>query len=166
MSQFSNPAGRAPEAAGAYVRSVIALVADRDPIEVLVELPGWLEARTAGLDDAKRRRPEAPGKWSVHDVVQHLVDAETAFLWRTRLICAEEGEPVLQGYDQDHWAAVNADAPADEALAVYSTLRAWNVRFLRGLNAEAFSKSVNHPERGAIYDALFDDFFAHLGGME
>ena len=57
MSQFSNPAGRAPVAAGAYVRSVIGLVGERDPLEILNELPAWLEARTLPLDDAARRAP-------------------------------------------------------------------------------------------------------------
>ena len=150
MSQFSNPAGRAPEAAGAYVRSVLALVADRDPIEVLVELPGWLEARTAGLDDAGRRRPEAPGKWSVHDVVQHLADAETAFLWRTRLICAEEGEPVLQGYDQDRWAVRlrYQGAPFAEVLEEILVMRRRNLRLLRTLEPQELERAGRHVERG------------------
>src|ERR1041385_1525877 len=100
MSEFSNPAGRAPEAASAYVRSIIALVGDRDPLEILGELPEWLRRHVASVDALRRRRAQAPGKWSAHDVVQHLTDAETAFLWRTRLIAAEAREPTLQGYDQ------------------------------------------------------------------
>ena len=53
MSEFTNPAGRAPTAATAYVRAVIGLVGVRDPIEVMNVLPGWLEARTLGIDDAE-----------------------------------------------------------------------------------------------------------------
>ena len=150
MSQFTNPAGRAPAAAGAYVRSVTALVGDRDPIEVLGELPGWLEARTLPLDDAARRRPEAPGKWSVQDTVQHLADAETAFLWRTRLICAEEGEPVLQGYDQDRWAARlrYQGAPFDEVLDEVIVMRRRNLRLVRTLEPAELEKAGRHDERG------------------
>lgn len=150
MSQFSNPAGRAPAAAGTYVRSVIGLVGDRDPIEVLTELPGWLEARTLKLDDAARRRRESPGKWSVHDVVQHLADAETAFLWRTRLICAEDGEPVLQGYDQDRWAEQlrYQDAPFTEALEEVIVMRRRNLRLVRTLKSEELKRAGRHVERG------------------
>lgn len=150
MSQFSNPAGRAPEAAGAYVRSLVALVGTRDPIEVLTELPGWLEARTTSLDDAQRRRPEAPGKWSVHDAVQHLADAETAFLWRTRLIAAEEGEPALQGYDQDRWAAHlrYQGAPFAEVLEEVIVMRRRNLRFVRTLEPHELERAGRHVERG------------------
>jgi uncharacterized damage-inducible protein DinB len=150
MSQFSNPAGRAPTAAAAYVRALTGLVGDRDPIEVLVELPGWLEARTLPLSDAARRRPEAPGKWSVHDAVQHLADAETAFLWRTRLICAEEGEPVLQGYDQDRWAAQlrYQDAPFEEVLEEVIVMRRRNLRLVRTLTPAELERAGRHVERG------------------
>ena len=150
MSEYSNPTGRAPVAASAYVRAVTGLVGQRDPIEVLNELAGWLEARTLGLDDAERRRPESPGKWSVHDVVQHLTDAETAFLWRTRLICAEEGEPVLQGYDQDRWAARlrYQDAPFDEVLEELIVMRRRNLRLLRQLEPRELERAGQHIERG------------------
>lgn len=150
MSQFSNPAGRAPEAASAYVRSVTGLVGDRDPIEVLAELPAWVEARTLGLSDERRRKPEAPGKWSIHDVVQHLTDAETAFLWRTRLICAEAEEPVLQGYDQDRWAARlrYQDAPFEEVLEELIVMRRRNLRLIRTLGPEELAKAGRHVERG------------------
>jgi len=150
MSEFSNPAGRAPAAASAYVRAVTGLVGQRDPIEILNELAGWLEARTLGLDDAARRRPEAPGKWSVHDVVQHLTDAETAFLWRTRLICAEEGEPVLQGYNQDRWAARlrYQEAPFDEVLEELIVLRRRNLRLVRLLEPRELERAGQHIERG------------------
>lgn len=150
MSLFTNPAGRAPEAASAYVRSITALVGDRDPLVILGELPGWLQTRTASLDDARRRRSEAPGKWSVHDVVQHLTDAETAFLWRTRLITAEETAPTLQGYDQDRWAARlrYADAPFAEVLEELGVMRRRNLRLARALGPDERARIGRHVERG------------------
>ena len=150
MSQFTNPAGRAPEAASAYVRDVTALVGTRDPIEVMNELPAWLEARTLRLTDERRRRPEAPGKWSVHDVVQHLTDAETAFLWRTRLITAEAGEPVLQGYDQDRWAATlrYQEAPFEEVLEELIVMRRRNLRLARTWSRDELARAGRHVERG------------------
>ena len=150
MSQFTNPSGRAPEAAAAYVKSVIALVGDRDPIDVLAETPERLETLTLPLSDEKRRRPEAPGKWSVHDVVQHLTDAETAFLWRTRLICAEEGDPVLQGYDQDRWAARlrYQEGQFEDVLEELVVMRRRNLRLLRSLTAADLARAGQHVERG------------------
>jgi len=150
MSVFTNPSGRAPEAAANYVRSILALVGDRDPVAILAELPEWLRTTLGSLDDAVRRRPEAPGKWSAHDAVQHLTDAETAFLWRTRLIVAEERSPTLQGYDQDRWAARlrYQDAPFDEVLGELTAMRRRNLRLLRALSAEELERAGEHVERG------------------
>jgi uncharacterized damage-inducible protein DinB len=150
MSEFSNPAGRAPEAASAYVRSIIALVGDRDPLEILGELPEWLRRHVASVDDLRRRRPEAPGKWSAHDVVQHLTDAETAYLWRARLICAEDGEPTLQGYDQDKWAARlrYPDAPFAEVLEELTAMRRRSLRLVRTLTPAELQRAGQHVERG------------------
>ena len=49
------------------------------------------------------RRPEAPGKWSVIEVVQHLADSDLVAGFRIRMVLAED-RPPLQGYDQDRWA--------------------------------------------------------------
>lgn len=150
MSEFTNPAGRAPEAANAYVRSITSQVGDRDPLAILAELPDWLARTLAPVDDARRRRPEAPGKWSVHDVIQHLTDSETAFLWRTRLICAEEGEPTIQGYDQDRWASRlrYQDAPFAEVAEELAVMRRRNLRLMRSLTAAELAKAGLHVERG------------------
>lgn len=150
MSVFTNPSGRAPEAAANYVRSVIALVGDRDPLAILAETPGVIEGLTLPLNDEKRRRPEKPGKWSVHDLVQHLADAETAFLWRTRLICAEEQEPTLQGYDQDRWASQlkYQDGAFEDVLEELVVMRRRNLRLLRSLTATDLERAGQHVERG------------------
>jgi hypothetical protein len=73
---FSNPAGNAAAAASAYVRALLDLLGPRAPLEVLPALVPWLERRLAAVPQARLRRPEAPGKWSVVAVVQHLADSE------------------------------------------------------------------------------------------
>src|SRR6476619_3061469 len=100
---FSNPAGSAASNAHAYREAVIALIGQRDPIDVLGELPEWIRLKLRNLDEVRLRRPEAPGKWSVMEVVAHLNDAELVHGHRTRMIVAER-EPVIIGYDQDGWA--------------------------------------------------------------
>ena len=100
---FSNPAGAATANAHAYREAVIALIGQRDPLDVLSELPEWLRQKLRNLDDARLRKPGAPGKWSVIEVVAHLNDAELVHGYRTRMIVAER-EPPLPGYDQDGWA--------------------------------------------------------------
>ena len=74
---FANPAGSAAAAAPTYVRALLDLLGDQRPARDRGRscCPGS-SAAPPGLDDAMLRRPEAPGKWSVIEVIQHLADTE------------------------------------------------------------------------------------------
>src|SRR5688572_25126445 len=94
---FSNPAGAAAAGATAYTRALLEVLGDRDPLEVLGQLLPWLTPRIAGLDDTTLRRPEAPGQWSVIEVVQHLADSDLVFGYRLRMIVTEDHPTVSAG---------------------------------------------------------------------
>jgi hypothetical protein len=149
MTSFANPAGNAAGAAPAYVRALLEFLGDRDPLAVAAEQMAWLEGRTAGLSDAVLRRPEAPGKWSVVQVIQHLADTEVVYAWRTRQILCED-RPAIQGYDQDAWARVldYADADLVVAMAQLGGTRAANLRVWRSLTPTERARAGLHSERG------------------
>ncbi len=44
------------------------------------------------------------GKWSAAEIVHHLADSETTSGWRLRRLLVED-HPLIQGYDQDTYAA-------------------------------------------------------------
>ncbi|HWB43472.1 MAG TPA: DinB family protein [Gemmatimonadales bacterium] len=146
---FSNPAANAAAAAGAYVRALLEVLGDREPLEVLSELMPWLEHRLKAVSEAALRRAEAPGKWSVIEVVQHLGDSDLVFGFRARMILAED-RPPLQGYDQDRWASVfrYREASRESALAQLGALRTANLALLRGLGAVEMARVGMHSERG------------------
>ena len=146
---FSNPASNAAASAGAYVRALLAVLGERDPLEVMEELDGWLDRRFAGLPEASLKRPEAPGKWSAADVVQHLADSELVLGFRMRMILTED-RPAIQGYDQDRWAGTlrYPEVPLAEARAQLRALRAANLRILRGLGPAEMQRVGMHSERG------------------
>jgi len=148
MSTFSNPVGETGAAADAYVASLLQLVGDRDPLEVLEELPQALRQLTAGLDDAALRQPEKPGKWSVIEVVQHLADGEMITGYRLRMILTCD-QPEIQAYDQDLWARELRynEASLDEALDAIRVLRAANLRLVRAQEAR-LDRYGMHSERG------------------
>ena len=52
-------------ASQAYVAETLALLGDRDPIEILAETPAWLLERLGSLDIEVMRTPEGPGLWSL-----------------------------------------------------------------------------------------------------
>jgi hypothetical protein len=146
---FSNPAANAAAAAGAYVRALLEVLGDREPLEVLSELMPWLEHRLKAVSEAALRRAEAPGKWSVIEVVQHLGDSDLVFGFRARMILAED-RPPLQGYDQDRWASVfrYREASRESALAQLGALRTANLALLRGLGTVEMARVGMHSERG------------------
>lgn len=148
-ASFSNPATDAASGAGDYTRRLLALLGDRDPIEVQRELLPWLRAAVGGLDEGTLRRPEARGKWSVLAVVRHLADSELVYRYRMRLIVAQPGVEI-PAYDQDAWAdGLRYDEDSMEAaLEELETLRKADLAWLARLDDEELERSGLHAERG------------------
>jgi hypothetical protein len=149
VSVFSNRAGRSPEQAAGYARAVLDLLGDRDPLAVLDGLIPALEHLLAGLSDAELRAPEAPAKWSIAQVVDHLGDEEIVNACRYRSVVAED-EPPLRGWDQDKWMARlrTGTAGIETLLAELASLRGRNLRLLRALTPAELERVGQHVERG------------------
>jgi uncharacterized damage-inducible protein DinB len=132
-----------------YVNETLALLGDREPLTVLAETPGWLARRLGGVARAELQRPEAPGKWSLIQVVSHMADAEIAFGWRTRIVLTQES-PAMHGFDQERWLARFDYTAADmaEALAAFSAQRQWNLRIWRTVTPDDLQRIGVHGERG------------------
>lgn len=122
---------------------------NRNPLEVIAETPNKIETLLAALGPERANQSPAPGKWSAREIVCHLADCETVFAFRIRQALAEENH-VVQPFDQDKWAKNYAAYDTDEALALFSAARAWNLRLIDSLPAEAFEKRLTHPERGEM----------------
>lgn len=148
-SPFNNPAGRAPEDAGAYVRSIIELLGDRDPLVVMAQLAQDLKKSLGRISPEELRHPEAPGKWSMHDVVAHLADSEVVFGWRLRMVIAQD-RPTITGFDQDAWSARVCGAYPDSRSAIQqiAVLREGHLALLRSLGDDQWERVGMHVERG------------------
>ena len=146
---FSNPAGAAAASAQTYVRALLDVLGRRDPIQVLAELFPWLTAQIRGLEDSALRRPEAPGKWSVIEVIQHLADSDLVFSYRLKMMLTEDSPP-LQGYDQDRWAGElrYREVPLELALGQLRSLRTANLHVLTRLSPVQLERVGLHSERG------------------
>jgi hypothetical protein len=149
LSVLSNPASAAREDAQKYIAAILGMVGDTDPIEVLRSTPAWCETQTHGVSSERLAWREAPGKWSVIEILQHLADSEVVWGYRLRRVLAED-RPTLTGFDQDLWAARldYAGARRDQALAVLKSLRAAHVTLLRGATDEDLDRVGVHAERG------------------
>jgi hypothetical protein len=90
-----------------------------------------------------------PGKWSACEIVHHLADSESISAIRLRRLLAEE-KPVLDGYDQERYAArlrYNEREHA-AALELFRGVRAATVPLLRMMSEEDWSRTGWHSESG------------------
>ncbi|MBV9302760.1 MAG: DinB family protein [Acidobacteriaceae bacterium] len=120
---------------------------NRDPFQVVANTPQQLARLFDSLGPERIEQSLVPGKWSPRQIVSHLADAEVAFAFRLRQALAEDHH-VIQPFDQDKWANTYMGYEARTALDTFSSLRNWNLAFIRSVPKEAFSKPVTHPERG------------------
>jgi len=149
MSIFTNRIGDAATEAGQYTAAILGLVGDRDPMSVFTTTEANLRRAVAGLTSQQLARPEADGKWSIAQVVQHVADSDLVWGWRLRLVLAQD-RPTITGYDQDRWAErLRYDlANVDEAIDQFRVLRTGNLRLIaRATPAEREHVGV-HSERG------------------
>ena len=144
-------------------------VEGRDPAVVIAETPERLAKALASLTAEEMEAAPAPGKWSVREVLAHLVDCEIAFGFRLRQ--AYSGQSQLQPFDQDAWARAYGVYSAAQALATFTALRAWNVAFVGGLTEADKQLPTVHPERGAmvlwtIVETMAGHDLHHLAKLE
>src|SRR5215210_6621585 len=146
---FSNPAGNAAVAASGYVQALLEVLGPREPLGVLQELIPWVSQRIETLDEARLRRPEAPGKWAVIEVLQHLADSDVVMGFRIRMILTQD-RPELQGYDQDAWVREfrYREKPLDVTLTQLRGMRGGNLHLFHQLGPAQLERVGLHSERG------------------
>jgi uncharacterized damage-inducible protein DinB len=149
MSIFTNSAARSIEEASAYTQAILALLDDRDPLEVLPKTPAAIRTLVANASTDELRTPEAEGKWSIGMVAQHLADSELVWGWRLRMVLAQD-RPAITGYDQDAWAARlrYTEVAIDDALGDFERQRVGNLRLLSRMPEADRTRVGVHAERG------------------
>jgi DinB superfamily len=149
VSVFSNPASSSAAGTASYVSALLELIGDKDPVVVLRETPGALRLFLDTVPSEIVGRAEAPGKWSIREVIQHLADSDLVGGFRLRMVLAHD-RPAIAGYDQDLWASRlgYGDADVHEALEQFAALRAANVRLWERLTPSDLARVGMHAERG------------------
>jgi DinB superfamily len=133
----------------------------RDPLEVIATTSRQLESLMQTIGLIRAEQPAAPGKWSAREILCHLADTETVFAFRLRQALAEDHH-VVQPFDQERWAKTYRAYDVAGALAVFSSVRKWNLALIRSIVPGALSKTLNHPERGEMtFQVLIETMAGH-----
>jgi hypothetical protein len=83
------------------------LVRGRDLIEIFVETSREIPGAVAGWSDADLARSYAPGKWSAHRILLHVLHVELIDGVRLRM-ARSDPKYVVQAFDPEAWMANEA----------------------------------------------------------
>lgn len=120
-----------------------------DPLEALTTTPRRVQALVESRGPAAYGEVLGPGKWSLEQVLVHLVHVELVFAARYRQALTQE-EYVVQPFDQDRWMAREPTMYGADALEAWMALRAFNLPLLRSLTPAERERAFEHPELGRM----------------
>jgi hypothetical protein len=159
------PTGRpSPGEYAQYAEPDIDLVEGEDAIDALVRQGREVTALLSPLaDSGVAGLNYAPGKWTLKQVVGHLIDDERIFLYRALCVARGDTRP-LPGFDEREYMAhsqFEARALAD-LIEEYTVQRRATVAFFKGLPDEAWMR------RGNVngYEASVRGLAFHIAGHE
>jgi hypothetical protein len=85
-----------------YYEKYIAQVPGDDAMPTLVSHIEGLHPVMRSLSDTQALHRYAPGKWSVKEVIGHLIDGERVFTYRALRFARADATP-LAGFDENAW---------------------------------------------------------------
>lgn len=120
-------------------------------IDSYLEGPVTLRERVAGLSTEQVKARPVPGKWSILEVVCHLVDSEQAWCHRMKRVIAEE-RPLLVGYDETRFVGSLAchERDLEAELSLFEATRRQMALILRNIPDNAWARQGVHTERGLM----------------
>jgi len=144
-----------PSEYAAFYAGYIARVPDGD-------LVGALEAnleefvRTIGaVAEVRGGFAYAPGKWTLKEVIGHVIDGERVFSYRAMRIARGDETP-LPGFDEQAWVPQSGanDRTIADLLAELRAVRAATIALLRHLPADSVTRRGTASGNGVTVRAL------------
>ncbi len=131
-----------------YYSPYIARVSEPDALAALEGQLAEMLPFLRGLREAQGAHRYAPGKWSVKQVIGHVIDSERVFAYRALRIARGDRTP-LPGFDGDPYAeAAGSDRrPLAELIEEIELVRRSNLAMFRALDEPAWTR------RGVANDA-------------
>jgi hypothetical protein len=127
----------------------VARVEDADIVEALDRQTNEVRSIFAPLSDERADYRYEPGKWSVREMLGHLVDTERVMGYRAMALARGEAQ-VLPGFDENDYAAAApyGRRPLRETLQQFAHLRESHVLMFRQLSPEDWLRRgtvAGHP---------------------
>lgn len=117
-----------------YYQKYISLVPEEDIIPSLKVQIGELAELFKGMTEEKGTYAYADGKWTVKEVLSHLIDGERMFAYRALRVARGDKTPI-EGFEQDGYIE-NSHAnrrPISKLIDEFTLLRKANLMFFENL---------------------------------
>ncbi len=131
-----NALGRpGPEEVNAYFARYIDLADGRDLLEALANASEQVRATAQRIPSEKAGYRYAAGKWTIEQLMQHVVDTERIFTYRA-LCFARKDATELPGFEENDYADATADSDKGlrRILAEHDAVRNATIELFRGFN--------------------------------
>jgi hypothetical protein len=124
-----------------YYGKYVSLVPEGDVVETLSRQAGETLALLRSIPESRAGHAYEPGKWSIRQVVGHVIDGERIFAYRA-LAIARGDRANLPGMEQDEYMEhARFDERTLESLCEeFEHVRRANVLMMRGFDAEAWAR--------------------------
>lgn len=140
-----------------YYEKYVSLISESDIISVLESQLEETLSLIGGLSEEQAQHRYAPDKWSIKQVIGHIIDGERIFAYRA-LRFSRDDKQKLPGFDQDtfmRYADFDARSMADLAQEFEHARRA-NILMFRSFNEETWRRRGTASEaevsvRGLAY---------------
>jgi hypothetical protein len=140
-SQIQCPRPRQDQAA-AYHWKYVELVRDDDILEALEREGRTTRNLLESIEESQADHRYAPDKWSVKELVGHLIDTERVFSYRALRIGRGDPTP-LPGYEQDDYVRAGRfdSRKLSSLVEELALVRAASLTLFRSFDAEAWRQS-------------------------
>lgn len=140
----------------------MALVPAGDLVEILRRQGDEMRALLAPLDDVRAAARFAPGKWTVKQVLGHVMDAERVFAYRALRIGRGDRTP-LPGYEDDDYIATGGfeRRPIADLVEEMASIRGATVTLFASFDASAWLREGTANGHPISVRALGCDIVGH-----
>lgn len=110
---------------------------DTDVVKALRNNSKAFRKLIKNIPHKKRNHAYAEGKWTIKELLQHIIDAERVFAYRA-LRFARMDATVLPGFDENNWAAAanKINRKWDDVVAEFKNVRASSEMLFESLGEE------------------------------
>jgi hypothetical protein len=128
-----------PDEYAPYYEKYVSLISEDDVLATLEKQPPGLVALLSARNEADGDLRYAAGKWSVKEVLGHVIDTERVFGYRALRIARNDQTP-MEGFEQDDYVKYGPFGQCSLAalVAEFKSVRLATLSLFRGLHEAAW----------------------------